>query len=79
MATPSPDGTYVTVANQNGKLFERIRTDYATNTFVHDTAATLDLATCTTPNGLACQDDRTCGPTTRPSVRSRSRPAASRS
>jgi hypothetical protein len=56
MATPSPDGTYVTVANQNGKLFERIRTDYATNTFVHDTVATINLATCTTPNGLPCQD-----------------------
>jgi DNA-binding beta-propeller fold protein YncE len=55
MSTPSPDGTYVTVANQNGKLFERILTDYATNTFVHDTAATLNLATCTTPNGLPCE------------------------
>ena len=55
MSTPSPDGTYVTVANQNGKLFERILTDYATNTFVHDTSATLNLATCTTPNGLPCQ------------------------
>ena len=55
MATPSPDETYVTVANQNGKLFERILTDYATGTFVHDTAATLNLATCTTPNGLPCQ------------------------
>ena len=61
MATPSPDGTYVTVANQNGKLFERIRTNYATNTFVHETAATLDLASCTTPNGIPCQD-----PTLRP-------------
>ena len=55
MATPSPDGTYVTVANQNGKLFERINTDWATGTFVHDTAATLDLANCTTPNGQPCQ------------------------
>jgi DNA-binding beta-propeller fold protein YncE len=55
MATPSPDGTYVTVANQNGKLFERILTDYATNTFVYDTAATLNLATCTTPGGLPCE------------------------
>ena len=55
MSTPSPDGTYVTVANQNGKLFERILTHYGTNTFVHDTAATLNLATCTTPNGLPCQ------------------------
>ena len=55
MSTPSPDETYVTVANQNGTLFERISTDYATNTFIHDTAATLNLATCTTPNGLPCQ------------------------
>ena len=55
MSTPSPDGTYVTVANQNGKLFERILTDYATNTFIHDTAATLNLAACTTPNGLPCE------------------------
>ena len=55
MSTPSPDGTYVTVANQNGKLFERILTNYATNTFVHDIPATLNLATCTTPNGLPCQ------------------------
>jgi DNA-binding beta-propeller fold protein YncE len=61
MATPSPDGAYVTVANQNGKLLERIITDYATNTFTHDTAATLNLAACTTPNGLPCQD-----PTLRP-------------
>jgi hypothetical protein len=55
MATPSPDETYVTVANQNGKLFERILTNYATNTFLHDTDATLNLATCITPNGLPCQ------------------------
>lgn len=55
-AIPSPDETYVAVANQNGKLFERINTDYATNTFVLDTAAGIDLANCTTPNGAACQD-----------------------
>ena len=55
MATPSPDGTYVTVANQNGKMFERILTDYASNHFIHDTAATLNLATCTTPSGLPCE------------------------
>jgi DNA-binding beta-propeller fold protein YncE len=52
---PSPDETYVAVANQNGKLYERINTDYKTNTFVLDHAATIDLATCTTPNGLPCQ------------------------
>ncbi len=54
-AIPSPDETYVSVANQNGKLFERINTDYATNTFVLDPAATIDLANCTTPNGVPCQ------------------------
>jgi hypothetical protein len=42
-AFPSPDGTYVVVANQNGKLLERIKTNWATDSFVHDTAATLDL------------------------------------
>ena len=55
MSTPSPDGQYVVAANQNGKLVERIRTDYATDTFTHETAATLNLATCVTPNGLPCQ------------------------
>jgi len=55
-AIPSPDERYVAVANQNGKLFERINTDYATDTFVLDAAAGIDLATCTTPNGLPCQD-----------------------
>ncbi len=55
-AFPSPDNSHIVVANQNGKLLERISTDYATNTFVHETGATLDLATCTTPNGAACQD-----------------------
>jgi YVTN family beta-propeller protein len=53
---PSPDETYVAVANQNGKLYERINTNYETNTFVLDHAARLDLATCTTPNGFPCQD-----------------------
>jgi DNA-binding beta-propeller fold protein YncE len=52
---PSPDETYVAVANQNGKLYERINTNYATNTFVLDNAARIDLATCTTPNGFPCQ------------------------
>ena len=55
-AIPSPDETYVSVANQNGKLFERINTNYATNTFVLDGAARIDLATCTTPNGLPCEN-----------------------
>ena len=55
-AVPAPDQTYVIVANQNDKLLQRINTNYATNTFTLDSAATLDLATCTTPNGAACQD-----------------------
>ena len=56
MSVPSPDETYVTFANQNGKLFERILTDYRTNTFVHDVANGIDLATCTTPNGVPCEN-----------------------
>jgi YVTN family beta-propeller protein len=55
-AIPSPDETYIAVANQNGKLFERINTDYSTNAFTLDTAAVIDLAGCTTPNGVPCQD-----------------------
>ncbi len=55
MAVPSPDETYVTFANQNGKLFERILTNYRTNTFVHDVANGINLATCTTPNGMLCE------------------------
>ncbi len=54
-AIPSPDETYIAVANQNGKLFERIDTSYATNTFVLNTSAGVNLATCTTPNGVDCQ------------------------
>jgi DNA-binding beta-propeller fold protein YncE len=54
-AIPSPDQTYVAVANQNGKLFERIETDYPTNTFTLNPAATIDLFACTTPNGVPCE------------------------
>lgn len=54
-AIPSPDETYIAVANQNGKLFERINTDYANDLFLLDTAAGIDLANCTTPNGVPCQ------------------------
>jgi hypothetical protein len=54
-AIPSPDESYVSVANQNGKLFERIDTDYATNTFTLNAAAGINLVTCTTPNGLPCE------------------------
>lgn len=52
---PTGDDQYLLVANQNGKKFERIRTDYANNQFVQEPAATLDLAGCTTPNNLPCQ------------------------
>jgi hypothetical protein len=55
-AYPAPDGSFVVVANQNGKRIERINVDFATNTFALDPAATLDLATCTTPSGAPCQD-----------------------
>jgi DNA-binding beta-propeller fold protein YncE len=54
-AIPSPDQTYIAVANQNGKLFERINTNYAANSFVLDTTAGIDLATCTTANTVPCQ------------------------
>lgn len=54
-AIPTPDGQYLLVANQNGKKLERIRTDFATNTFVQEPAATLDLATGLTPNGIPVQ------------------------
>jgi len=52
---PTADDRYLLVANQNGKKLERIRTDYQHNAFVQEPAATLDLAGCTTPNGLPCQ------------------------
>jgi DNA-binding beta-propeller fold protein YncE len=55
-AVPSPDESYVVVANQNGKLLQRISTDYATSTFALEAAATLDLANGTTPTGAPRQD-----------------------
>ena len=55
-ATPAPDDSYILVANQNGTLLERIDTDYATETFTLRPEATLDLATCVTPNSVACED-----------------------
>lgn len=54
-AYPSPDQTYIVVANQNGKLLQRIRTNYTANTFTLESAATLNLATCTTPSGAPCE------------------------
>lgn len=52
---PAPDDSYILIANQNGKQLERILTDYTTNTFSYDAGATLNLASCTTPNGNPCQ------------------------
>jgi hypothetical protein len=60
-AWPTPDERHLIVANQNGKLLQRIRTDHATNDYVLEDAATINLATCNTPSGAACQD-----PTLRP-------------
>lgn len=60
-ATPSPDGSFILVANQNGKLLERIDANYGANTFTFNAAATLNLATCTTPSGAPCES-----PTLRP-------------
>jgi hypothetical protein len=54
-AFPAPDGSYILVANQNGKRIERIDTNFKTNTFTSNQAATLDLATCNTPSGAPCQ------------------------
>ena len=55
-ATPAPDDSYILVSNQNGKLLERINANFGTNTFNLDAPATINLATCTTPNGFPCQD-----------------------
>jgi DNA-binding beta-propeller fold protein YncE len=54
-AFPSPDESYVVVANQNGKLLQRIATDYDTDSFALEGAATLNLATCVTPSGAPCE------------------------
>lgn len=54
-AIPSPDDSYILVANQNGKRLERIDADYASSSFALNAAATIDLANCVTPNGMPCQ------------------------
>jgi DNA-binding beta-propeller fold protein YncE len=54
-AFPAPDGSYILVANQNGKRLERIDSDFTAGRFAHNAAATLDLATCTTPAGKPCE------------------------
>jgi DNA-binding beta-propeller fold protein YncE len=53
-AVPSPDEKYALVANQNGKLLQRIKTDYRRNVYTVDD--TLDLATGVTPSGAPRQD-----------------------
>ena len=55
-AVPAPDGSYVLVANQNGKRLQRIATDFTTGTFTLDAAADLDLAAGVTPSGANRQD-----------------------
>lgn len=55
-AVPSPDGSYVIVADQNGKRVHRIATDYRAGTFTLEPAATIDLAAGTTPSGAPRQD-----------------------
>ncbi|MGH2947603.1 MAG: YncE family protein [Solirubrobacteraceae bacterium] len=60
-AVPAPDESYVVVANQNGKLLQRIGTDYRMNRFTLEPGAALDLANGTTPSGAPRQD-----PTLRP-------------
>jgi DNA-binding beta-propeller fold protein YncE len=54
-AFSTPDGRSVIVANQNGKLLQRISADFETGTFTLDPAATLNLATCVTPSGAPCE------------------------
>ena len=54
-AFPAPNDSYVVVANQNGKLLQRIATNFATDSYVLEPAATIDLATCITPSGAPCQ------------------------
>lgn len=53
---PTPDQRHLLVANQNGKLFQRIATDYDNERFTLEDEATLDLANGTTPSGALRQD-----------------------
>lgn len=55
-AFPAPDGSYIVIANQNGKLLERIDTDFASGAFSYNAAATLDLANGLTPSGRPAED-----------------------
>ena len=53
---PTRDQRYLVVANQNGKLLQRIRTDYPTRRFTLEMEATLSLYEGTTPSGAPKQD-----------------------
>jgi hypothetical protein len=55
-AVPTANERFVLVANQNGKLLQRIRTDYLNNSFTLDSDATVDLAAGLTPSGAPRQD-----------------------
>ena len=55
-AFAAPDGSYILVANQNGKRLERIDANFSTNSFTPNPGATLDLATCKTLSGQPCED-----------------------
>jgi hypothetical protein len=57
----APNDSYILVANQNGKRLERFSANFGTDVYAPDPAATLDLATCTTPSGAPCES-----PLTRP-------------
>jgi hypothetical protein len=51
----APNDSYILVANQNGKRLERFSASFTSDQYAADAAATLDLATCTTPNGVPCE------------------------
>jgi hypothetical protein len=55
-AFPSADDTYILIANQNGKLLERIDADYSTNSFELNPEATLSLYEGVTPNDVPVED-----------------------
>lgn len=54
-AFAAPDGSAVLVANQNGKLLQRIRVNDTPPAFTLDDAATLNLTACATPTGAPCE------------------------
>lgn len=58
-ANVSPAGDYILVANQNGKLVQRIDADFPNDTFALDNTVTLDLATGLTPAGAPRQSPET--------------------